>query len=110
MMEVTGWGLWTEKELGKEKEEKKFLQTGWRENRWTLKVVQEVKLKLTQMEKVFIKISLNNEISQQYLYWTWVQLFSGLLTKRRNPEKMIQIVSMVMVITQVVTVILVEMG
>ena len=36
------------------------------------------------MEKVFIKISLNNEISQQYLYWTWVQLFSGLLTKRRT--------------------------
>ena len=39
------------------------------------------------MEKVFIKISLNNEISQQYLFLTWVQLFSGPLTKRRNQEK-----------------------
>ena len=40
-MGVTGWGLWTEKELGKEKEEKKFLQTGWRANSRTLKVVRE---------------------------------------------------------------------
>ena len=54
-MGVTGWGLWTEKELGKEKEEKKFLQTGWRVNRWTLKVVQEVLkrlcIKLLVMER-----------------------------------------------------------
>ena len=59
------------------------------------------------MEKVFIKISVNNDISQQYLYWTWVLSFSGLLTKRRNPEKKVQMVLMVMVITQVVTVMVV---
>ena len=75
-----------------------------------LQNIKQVKLKLTQMEKVFIKTSLNNEISQQYLYWTWVSSFTGLLTKRRNPEKMVQIVLMVMVITQVVTVMVVEMG
>ena len=39
------------------------------------------------MEKVFIKISLNNEISQQYLYWTWVQLFSGLSTHKAKKSR-----------------------
>ena len=59
-MGVTGWGLWTEKELGKEKEEKKFLQTGWRAERWTLKVVQEV-LKRLCIKLLVMKRNMGNK-------------------------------------------------